>query len=143
MWIPVSISLRSYIPKKLELGMWFLKNVNGEPFVFKLKEIPQNPTEFINEVGYPVEPFIVDIGDPHNDVETVIADSDQVGWFDEGEFTDELVDIEPSHVNRIFSGYNGWLAMEMEEDDEGDLVPVLYENKVCLAYPEDPEELED
>ena len=144
-WIPLQLSFRSYIPKTgLRTGMMFLKNVNGEPFVFLLERVPVDQEQWIKDVGYPIEPYIVNI-DEHTDVEEVIVEPDNIGWFDEGEFTDELVDIECRHLNRILSGYDGFVELEMmdEEGNEENLVPVIYEGKVTLRYPEFEEHSND
>lgn len=144
-WMPLQLSFRSYIPKTgLRTGMMFLKNVNGEPFVFLLERVPADQEQWIKDVGYPIEPYIVDAGSI-DDVEEVIVEPDNIGWFDEGEFTDELVDIECRHLNRILSGYDGWVELEMMDDEENEenLVPVMYEGKITLRYPEYEEEPTD
>ena len=64
-----------------------------------------------------------------------MATPEQIGWFDEGEWSDELCDIELKHFNRILEGYDGWVLIEMmETDNEDELTPVIYNNKVTIAY---------
>lgn len=136
------LSFHSYIPKRLELGMLFLDvDREGDPFVFPLEKIPQNEEEFIKNYGYPVEPYIVVI-DETTDMEDVIAEPDEIGWMDEGEFVDDLVQIDHRHFNRILSAYGGELEMEMIDDDEneGNIKPLLVEDKIVIRYPQEDEE---
>jgi hypothetical protein len=68
----------------------------------------------------------------------ILATPEQIGWFDEGDWCDELCDIEVRHFNRIIEGYDGYVLIEVdyheEEDDENMLSPVLYNNKVTISY---------
>ena len=143
-WMLCQLSFRSYIPQRLEKGMMFLKNDNGEPSVFLLEKLPPNEEEFLKDVGYPIEPYIVLIDDLDEEEEEVIAEPHEIGWMDEGEYVDELVDVECRHFNRMLSGYEGNLEIEMTigVDEEGEEIwmPVLYEDKVTLRYVTDDEE---
>lgn len=145
MWMMLQLSLRSYIPKRIETGMMFLKfTKEGEPFVFKLERTPINEEEWLRDVGYPVEPYIVDIGEnPDVDVEQVIVEPDEIGWMDEGDFTDELVSFDCPHINRILSGYDGHLELEMEETEDGNYTPLMFEGLVTIRYPEFEESIEE
>jgi len=138
----VFLSFRSYIPKRIEVGMLFLANSGGEPYVFRLERTPIDEERFIKEVGYPVEPVLIEPTD-NPDVYKEIVDSDLIGWMDEGEFTDELIDIEPRHFNRILSGYDGWVLLEVEEDEEGNIVPAVYGGKITLSYADDDDDEEE
>jgi hypothetical protein len=129
MWKQVCLSFRSYIPKRIEVGMMFLSSVNGMPFVFILERTPINDEEFLKEVGYPVEPYIVDIGEnPEDDVEVVLAEPHQIAWWDAGEDVEDLVDIEVEEFNDILQQDNGWLEIEMDSDDQ----PNIFMGKVTL-----------
>lgn len=129
MWMSACLSFRSYIPKRLEIGMIFLSSINEEPFVFKLERIPVDEETFIKEVGYPVEPYIVDIGEnPEDDVEVVLAEPHQIAWWDAGEDVEDLVDIEIEQFNSILQNDNGWLDIEMDDEDQ----PNIFMGKVTL-----------
>jgi hypothetical protein len=81
--------------------------------------------------GYPVEPYIIDEGNPNIPNDGVVyAYPEQIGWMDEGEDSDELYDIELKNINKILSDYNGWVYIET--DDDG--FPVLYDDKVTIRY---------
>lgn len=141
-WMLCELSFHSYIPKRLEKGMMFLYSKNGEPYVFLMEKLPPNEEQWLQEYGYPVEPYIVKI-DEVTDIETVLVEPDEIGWMDEGDFTDELVDIECRHFNRILSGYGGQLLLEMIEESEDELYPTLSEGKVTIRYPDDDDEEEE
>jgi hypothetical protein len=78
----------------------------------------------------------METGNPNLREQVVLATPEQIGWFDEGEWSDELCDIELKHYNRILEGYDGWILIEMmeTEEDEDELTPVIYNNKVTIAY---------
>lgn len=143
-WIRCLLSFHSYIPKRLEIGQLFLDvDKEGDPYVFVLESVPKNEEEFLKNYGYPVEPYIVVI-DETTDMEDVIAEPDEIGWMDE-EFLEEYIDINVYHFNRILSAYGGELEIEMTDDDsvEGNIMPLLIEDRVVLRYPEDEEDEEE
>jgi hypothetical protein len=106
--------------------------------MFALDKIPQNEEAFLQQHGYPVELYIID------EYGNVLASPEQIGWWDEGEHVDELCDISLSHINNIFNDYDGYVDIEMEEDEdvEGDYHPIIYAEKVVLRYVSDEEEEE-
>jgi hypothetical protein len=77
----------------------------------------------------------------------ILATPEQIGWFDEGEWCDELCDIEVRHFNRIIEGYDGYVLIEVdydeEEGDETMFSPVLYNNKVTISYADLEDEDDD
>lgn len=152
LWMEACLSFRSYIPKRLEVGMLFLRTTpDGKPYVFKLERTPLNTDEFIKEVGWPVEPYIVDIGNPQKDEqEIVVAEPHQIAWWDDGDYTPDLFDVTVEQFNEILENYDGWLDIMMEEDEDGDMIPYLLKGKVVIRYvvdedddsPEDPSDSE-
>lgn len=136
MYIEAQMVFKSYAPLKLEKGMLFLI-LEGRDFQLRqLDFIPQDEQEYLRINGYPVEPYIMETGNPNLKEEVVLATPEQIGWFDEGEWSDELCDIELKHFNRILERYYGWVLIEMmeTEEDEDELTPVIYNNKVTIAY---------
>lgn len=143
-WIRCLLSFHSYIPKRLEIGQLFLHvDRDGDPYVFPLESLPQNEEEFIQEYGYPVEPYIVIIDDI-TDMEDVISEPDEIGWM-EDEYSDDIVEIDHRHFNRILSAYGGELEIEMIDDEnvEGNITPLVVEDKVIIRYPQEEEEEEE
>lgn len=139
MWYPAEISLSSYLPDELEEGMLFINRISVgviEPFIelFELEEIPEDPDAFMARHGCPVE-LIVLVND-----KDVIATHEEIGWWDEGEDTDELRDITLDDINYILRELDGYVDIQIE--DEEDFFVVFVEDKVVLSLQPD-EELEE
>ena len=136
MYIEAQMVFKSYAPLKLEKGMLLLISERRDFQLRQLDFIPQDEQEYLRINGYPVEPYIIETGNPNLKEQVVLATPEQIGWFDEGEWSDELCDIELKHFNRILEGYDGWVLIEMEdvEDNDDELTPVIYNNKVTIAY---------
>lgn len=129
MWYPAEIVLKSYLPSELEVGMLFTNRISVgviEPYVelFELEELPEDPDAFMSKHGVPVKLFIIGEG------EEVIATEDEIGWWDEGEHTDELRDITLDDINYILREFEGYVDVEYDEVDDDF---VVYENKVVLS----------
>ena len=128
MWYPAEIAVKSYLPPELEVGMLFTNRISVgviEPYVelFELEEIPENPDEFMAKNGVPVHLIIID------ENEDVLVTHDELGWWDEGEHTDELRDITLNDINYSLRELDGYVDVEF--DDDGDIV--LYNGKVVLS----------
>lgn len=144
MWYEAELVVKSYKPLELEIGMYFLQilhknTVKEQAELFVLDKIPLNQEEFLQRHGYPVELYIID------ESGNVIASPEQIGWWDEGEHSDELSDITVAQINIIFNDYDGYVDVEMEESEENEdeYLPVLYSDKVTLRYVTDDEEEEE
>ena len=138
---------KSYKPLKLEKGMYFLKRNNEEISLMQLDSVPFDEEEYINMNGYPVDLYIIHQGNPNLNDGYVIAEPHQIGWWDAGEFTDELYDITLKEINDIIENYDGNVDVEIEEepDEQGYPIPTLAEGKVILSisdeeYDEDDEQ---
>jgi hypothetical protein len=145
MYQTVELVLKSYMPKHIEPGMWFISKFNMGT-VKELSEIwtitkpPAEPLEkFITKHGAPVEPYLI-----YN--EQVVAEPHEIGWWDEGENTDELRDIELKDINIILNDFDGFVDIEIDDWDfhqEGEISPVLYADKVTICIPDLYEEEDD
>lgn len=154
MLLKARLIFQSYKPNKLEKGMWFMGFRKDDKIIYEMTYVPWSEDDYLQLNGYPVQPYIVFQGNPNlpNDTQ-ILATPDEIGWWDEGEHSDELYDITLKEINNIISEDDGWLFIECEEvsfdDDEcqGDceeLVPITYNGKVVLSYydedlTEDPE----
>ena len=130
---PVELSLSSYLPKKLKEDMLFINRISVgviDPYIelFELKEIPEDADIFMSKHGAPVELIIIDSD------EKIIVTHDQIGWWDEGEHTDELRNITLEDVNLILREHDGYLNIEIDEESEEIL---LYDDKVILSLIEE------
>jgi hypothetical protein len=132
MFVEAQLVFKSYMPDDgLKKGMLFLTHISKEPHIYVLNTLPSNEDEFMKINGFPVEPYIVDTGNPNipND-EIIYAHPLQIGWMDDGDHSDELYDIELRNINKIISEYDGWVYIEVEEDG----TPILYNGKVTIRY---------
>ena len=137
MWFPAEIVLKSYLPPELEVGMLFTNRISVgviEPFIelFELEELPENPDTFMSRHGVPVELAIVDENG------NLLASHDEIGWWDEGEHTDELRDITLDDINYLLREFEGYIDIDGDEDEGVTLI----EDKVVLSLVPD-EELDD
>ena len=136
MQCPAELVLKSYKPLHLEKGMLFITKLNPgtrKEYVelWELKELPSNTEDFYVKNGYPVELQVV-YGDE------LLVDHHEIGWWDEGEHSEDLYDITLKEINIILANYDGEVAIEiddqlLEEDDE--MNPILIEGKAILSYP--------
>ena len=100
MWYPAEIVISSYLPPELEVGMLFVNRISVgviEPFVelFELEELPEDPDAFMSRHGVPVELSIIDEdGD-------LLASHDEIGWWDEGDDSDEYRNITLDDINYL------------------------------------------
>jgi hypothetical protein len=137
--------LKSYMPKQLEKGMWFISKqkdvVYGQIYeyikVYELKEVPQDMNSYIAVNGAPVEPYIVQVMNNPDDKEYILATPDQIGWWDDGDNSDDLEDITVTIINDNIYGENGndgHISVEMIEDEDGDRHLVLFHGKVTIRH---------
>jgi hypothetical protein len=125
---------KNYIVDAIKPGMLYLTHVHPIGWqIVKIDKAPLDHALYILDNGYPVEPWIVDPGNPNVPEETIIAIPSQIGWMDEGDHTDELMDIEVRHMNHILDRYDGWIFVEVDEDGE----PILFMDKVTISYADD------
>ena len=134
MWYPAEISLSSYLPDELQEGMLFINRISVgvvEPYIelFELEEVPEDADVFMAKHGAPVELVIIDEdGD-------LLASHDDIGWWDEGEDSDEYRDVTLDDINYLLREFDGYVDIEF--DDEEDIV--LIEGKVVLSLVPDEE----
>lgn len=129
MWYPAEISLSSYLPDELEEGMLFINRISVgviEPYIelFELEEIPEDADAFMAKHGAPVELVIID------DEGNVIATHDQIGWWDDGDDTDELRDVTLEDINYLLRELDGYVDIEWDIIDDDF---VMYQDRVVLT----------
>lgn len=114
MWYPAEISLSSYLPTELEEGMLFINRISVgviEPYIelFELEEIPEDMDEFMSKNGAPVELVIID------DEGGILASHDEIGWWDDGDDSDEYRDITLDDINYLLRELDGYVDIEVDE----------------------------
>ena len=144
MFIDCKLVLKSYIPEKLEKGMWFVRNktevVYGDRSeylsVHELALVPRDMETYLTYNGYPVKPYLVYPMINPDDTEVIAATPEQIGWWDEGDHVDELRDITVKDINNILEWDNSMVQIEVlddeEDEEDGTPIPLLYDNKVTL-----------
>lgn len=152
MFTQAKLVLQSYKPLRLEKGMWFLATHHDQVSIYELGYniySDEQKETFIQLNGYPVEPYLYIVGNPNIPDETfLIAEPNQIAWFDEGDHSDEMHDITIKEINNILDN-DGYCQIEVEEenldDDEAqdeyiNIVPVIMQDKVVIRYQYDDED---
>lgn len=143
MYYPAILILTNYIPLQLEEGMMFktvmFPNTDKEfteLFTFPFHKGVDREDVF-TQYGYPVELMILDY-----DGET-LAMPDQIGWWDEGEHTEDLRDIVLKDINTILKD-EGKIEIDISSDayQINQVVVTMAEGKVILRIPIDEYEPE-
>ena len=164
MLILAKLVFKSYMPKQLEIGMWFKKDhsdvVYGKIYnyitIYELKEIPNDMYEYMSIHGAPVEPFIIQPMNNPDDVEDILVRPEHIGWWEyddgfednDGNWTENIVleDLSPKFINEWIYGENGdndgLIALEVNPETRE---PLLYEdtNKVIIKQSDYVNEDED
>jgi hypothetical protein len=141
MWYTGEIVLKSYLPFTLEEGMLFVNRISVgimEPYVelWALEEVPEDADAFMATNGAPVELFIID------DDEELLATEEQLGWWDEGQHTDELREISLDDINFILRECDGYIDIEISDETEDPGV-ILFEDRVILRVPESDDDWDE
>jgi len=133
---------KSYKPLRLEKGMYFLVRQNKEMVIIQLDHMPMNDDDILGDYGYPVDPYIIHQGNPNLDEDYILVYPNQIGWWDEGEHSDDLYDISVKEINQILNNdCRVDVEVEEEEDDMyGHPIPVFIQDKAILSHPQDDDE---
>ena len=131
MFIQAKLVPKSYKPLKLEQGMFFVTIKNNAIHLHTLNFVPRDVETYSQLNGWPIELYIVFEGNPNLKEFEVLATPEQIGWFDDGEFSDEISDITIRQINKIFSDHQGYLTIEFDHITNQ---PTLYDNKVTIRY---------
>lgn len=138
MWIPGEIVLHSYLPSELEVGMLFVNRISVgviHPYIalFELEDIPEDPDTFMAKHGAPIELAIV------GERGELLVSHDEIGWWDDGEDTDELRELTLNDINYLLSEFDGYINIETDEEDD----IILIEDKVILSLVPELTEYDD
>lgn len=142
MWYTGELILKSYLPFKLEEGMLFVNRISVgviDPYIelYMLEEIPEDQDAFMSKHGAPVDMFIID------DNEDILAVEEDFGWWDEGQHTDELREITLDDINFLLRECDGYIDIEISEDEQDSTLPILFEDKIILRIPESDEDWDE
>ena len=148
MFILAKLIFKSYMPKRLEAGMWFKKDhsdvVYGKVYnyftIYELKEIPHDMYEYMSTSGAPVEPFIVMPMMNPDSPQEILATPEQIAWWDQGDDSDDLEELTVQLINTYIygeDGENGDIALEVldTQDEEGiHRNVVFFHDKVTIRH---------
>jgi hypothetical protein len=148
MFTLAKLVFKSYMPLRLEKGMWFASKqkdlVYGKVYeylqIHELTHIPQDMDSYIAVNGAPVEPYIIQPMQNPDSPEQILATPDQIGWWDQGDSSDDLEDLTVQIINAYIygeDGENGDIALEVfdSEDEEGiHRNVVFFHNKVTIRH---------
>jgi len=144
MYYPAELVYKNYMPDELESGMLFMKILHPGTVkelieLWTLDRVPQDKDRFLSENGAPIELFIVD------EEGEVLAEPEEIAWFDLGEAFMTLTDISLKELNIILNEYDGLVEMEIDDEDyeEGYVSPSYQMDKVTLRFLTDYDEDED
>jgi hypothetical protein len=140
MFIQAKLVPKSYKPLKLEQGMFFVTIKNNAIHLHTLNFVPRDVEVYTQLNGMPVELYIVFEGNPNLKEFEILATPEQIGWFDDGEYSDEISDITIRQINKIFSDHQGYLSIEFDHITNQ---PTLYDNKVTIRYVDDEDNDDD
>jgi hypothetical protein len=132
MWYPTEISLSSYLPPELKVGMLFINRISVgvvDPYIelFELEEVPEDADAFMAKHGAPVELIIID------DEGGLLASHDEIGWWDDGDDSDEYREVTLDDINYLLRELDGYVDIEIDEHGV-----VLVEDRIILSLaPED------
>lgn len=151
MFILAKLVFKSYMPTELTKGMWFVSKqkdvVYGKVYeylrIHELQTVPQDMDSYIAYNGAPVEPYIVQPMVNADDVEEILAFPSQIGWWDQGDDSDDLEDISMNVLNTNIYGENGEDGKIALYVDDYTRQPILVEGKVVLRDVYDVDEYED
>lgn len=134
MWYPAEFAIESYLPDELEVGMLFTNRISVgviDPYIelFELEDIPEDPDAFMAKNGAPVKIIIVD------DEANVIATHDEIGWWDDGDDTDEYREVTLDDINYLLRELDGYIDIEVDEN----YGVVLIEDRVVITLASEDE----
>ena len=114
MWYPAEISLSSYLPDELQEGMLFINRISVgvmDPYIelFELEEVPEDADAFMTKHGVPVQLVIID------DEGGLLASHDEIGWWDDGDDSDEYRDVTLDDINYLLRELDGYVDIEVDE----------------------------
>lgn len=131
-WITGELVFKSYMPKTLEKGMLFINTENNTIWELNHNVHPQDVDKFLVEHGAPVEPHILYDDKP-------FISPEQIGWWDDGPDTDNLVDITVDHLNLIITEHDELIDIQLygnsEEYDDSIENVLIQDGKAVLSVP--------
>ena len=135
MFYPAELAYRNYMPDELESGMLFMNilhqgTIKESIEIWTLDRVPQDKDRFLSENGAPIELYVMD------EEGEILAEPEEIAWFDLGEAFMTLTDISLKEINIILNEYDGLVEIEISDEDyeEGYVSPSYQMDKVTLRF---------
>ena len=136
MWCTGELVYRNYLPYKLEKGMLFMKilysgSIKESIVLWTLDKLPDDENIYLSDNGAPIHLYIIDEDDE------ILAEPEDIGWFDLGEKFVVLTEISLKEINLILNDYDGILEIEIDDDsfiDDNLYCPIFINDKVTLRF---------
>ncbi len=147
MFVAVELHFRHYDPEELRAGMLFMNHLypgnegreHIEIFELTQESIHEQvtPELMFMENGFPVYPYLLDLEG------AVVATPEEIGLFDPGEVSDNLIDFGVKEMNFIMQEFDGLLEVFVDEDkyEQGVTLPVLDDGQVIMKFLDDNEQV--
>jgi hypothetical protein len=147
MFVAVELHFRHYDPEELRAGMLFMNHLypgnegreHIEIFELTQESIHEQvtPELMFMENGFPVYPYLLDLEG------AVVATPEEIGLFDPGDISDNLIDFGVKEMNFIMQEFDGLLEVFVDEDkyEEGITLPVLDDGQVIMKFLDDNEQV--
>jgi len=147
MFVAVELHFRHYDPEELRAGMLFMNHLypgnegreHIEIFELTQESIHEQvtPELMFMENGFPVYPYLLDLEG------AVVATPEEIGLFDPGDISDNLIDFGVKEMNFIMQEFDGLLEVFVDEDkyEEGVTLPILDDGQVIMKFLDDNEQV--
>ncbi len=147
MFVAVELHFRHYDSEELRAGMLFMNHLypgnegreHIEIFELTQESIHEQvtPELMFMENGFPVYPYLLDLEG------AVVATPEEIGLFDPGEVSDNLIDFGVKEMNFIMQEFDGLLEVFVDEDkyEQGVTLPVLDDGQVIMKFLDDNEQV--
>lgn len=141
MWLDANFKVSFYQPEKLEAGMWFMNSLypgTDKEFVelWLLEDgIEEDYDDFVDKNGFPVEPIItLEMNNP-DELDLILAYSQEIGWIHQED--DSLKTFDIDDANWIIQNNGGKVWILIDEDlyeNNKDIQTISEDEGVILKY---------
>jgi len=144
MWIAVQLGYHHYSPDDIKNDTLFMNRINysTDKEIIELWTLDDDMLSLleydniIENYGYPVLPYLIDENNK------IIAEPDQLGWWDSGDITDELIPFGIKEMNFIMQEFDGLLEIFVDEEllEKNEIEPIFEEGLVIMRFLTEDEE---
>jgi len=144
MWIAVQLAYHHYSPDDIKNDTLFMNRINysTDKEIIELWTLDDDMLSLleydniIENYGYPVLPYLIDENNK------IIAEPDQLGWWDAGDITDELIPFGIKEMNFIMQEFDGLLEIFVDEEllEKNEIEPIFEEGLVIMRFLTEDEE---